>query len=100
MVPRVRKLTSYTTASVRNDEGKLSGQYRHPNRSQKVEPTISFFHLGQLYGSLGESEGCGTSTICPVASCLSSPRSTSVEISRSIRPSSLKGAVPGTCSSL
>ena len=34
---------------------------------------ISFFQRGQLYGSLGESDGCGTSTTVPVASCFSRP---------------------------
>ena len=58
----------------------------------------SFFHRGQLYGSLGDSEGCGTKTVLPDGSCLSKFESTPAETSRSTRPSVLRGDVPGTCS--
>lgn len=61
---------------------------------------ISFFHLGQLYGSLGESEGWGTSTTCPVGSCLSIRESIPRISASSSLPSSLSGDVPGTCSRL
>ena len=58
----------------------------------------SFFHRGQLYGSFGDSDGCGTKTISPDGSCLSKFVSTPAETSKSTRPRVLRGDVPGTCS--
>lgn len=59
---------------------------------------ILFFHFGQLYGSLGESDGCGTSTILPVGSCFRKLESTPATSSIPTWPSSFRGDVPGTCS--
>lgn len=72
----------------------------HPQPYPMATVYMIFLHLGQLYGSFGESEGCGTRTILPVGSCFKKLESLPAASSRPVMPSSLRGDVPGTCSSL